>query len=416
MSLVAVRKWSNSAKVKLSLMSLRKDSIYVSALLMDMSTGSVILGLTFFASSFGASALAIGVTASVYRLLYVIFCQVFGRLSDRVSRKKLTQVACLSFAVLHFIVPFCVRLSQLVVLFPLTGIVLAALWPAMEAWIGQRDDGRPLVKRISIFNLFWTGGLMIGYVGGGCIAYIGGLQARALFFFASIASLGAAAIITSQPYSRGEERGAEDAHQGTESCEQDTVEQRLTTRYLYLSWAANSVSYLSLSIIRYILPKFIRDQANELGITPRMAPLMSGLMMLCQVSAQFVMFSVLGRTEKWRHKFTPLVVFQILASFGYLIIWWSNSPRFWAPGLIIIGLSVGMTYFSSIYYSLCGDVDLGGKSGWHESILHSGTVIGPSIGGALASYVSLKSPYLFCAAMLIIGLPVQVFILRRRGK
>jgi predicted MFS family arabinose efflux permease len=61
-------------------------------------------------------------------------------------------------------------------------------------------------------------------------------------------------------------------------------------------------------------------------------------------------------------------------------------------------------------------VDLGGKSGWHESILHSGTVIGPSIGGALASYAGLKSPYLFCAVAMVVGLPVQAFILRRKQK
>ena len=83
---------------------------------------------------------------------------------------------------------------------------------------------------------------------------------------------------------------------------------------------------------------------------------------------------------------------------------------------MIIGLNVGMTYSSSIYYSLCGNVDLGGKSGSHESILHSGTIIGPSIGGALASYVGLKSPYLFCAAVMIVGLPVQILILRSREK
>ncbi len=397
-------------------MSLREDSIYLSALLMDMGTGSIMLGVIFFASSLGASPLAIGVTASVYRLLYVVFCQIFGRLSDRVSRKKLTQIACLSFAALQFLVPLSRRLYQLVILFPLTGIALAALWPALEAWIGERKDGRQLVKRVSIFNLFWTGGLMIGYVSGGYIGYVGGVQVRALFYFASLAGLSAAAIISAQSYSRDESQKPESKEQETERCEQQSPEQQLATRYLYLSWAANCVTYFTLSIIRYMLPKFIREQAIELGITLRMAPLMSGLMMLCQAGAQFIMFFILGRTDKWHYKFTPLVVFQILASFGFLLIWWSNSTSFWIPGLMIIGLNVGMTYFSSIYYSLCGDIDLGGKSGWHESILHSGTVIGPSIGGVLTSYVGLKSPYLFCAAAIIVGLPIQVFILHRRSK
>jgi MFS family permease len=213
-------------------------------------------------------------------------------------------------------------------------------------------------------------------------------------------------MLTIQSESRsGEEKTAGD--------EQDFQDQQLATRYLYLSWAANSVSYLALSIIRYLLPKFIY-QIAESGRALRMAPLTSGLMMLCQAGAQFIMFFVLGTTQRWRYKFTPLVVSQICASFGFLFIWLSNSPGLWGIGLIIIGLNVGMTYSSSIYYSLHGSTDPGGKSGWHESILHSGTIIGPTIGGALADYVGLKSPYLFCAAVTLMGLPVQLFILRRK--
>jgi MFS family permease len=396
-------------------MSLREDLIYIPALLMDMGTASVTLGVTFFASSFGASPLVIGVTASVYRLLYVFFCQVFGRLSDRVSRKRLTQIACLSFSVLHFLIPFCKTLYQLVILFPLSGVILAALWPALEGWIGERRDGRSLVKRVSVFNLFWTGGLMIGYLGGGYIGYVGGVQARALFYFASIAALCATAMLAIQPRPVSKEQRAGGKEQETIAQEQDIPDRQLANRFLYLSWVANSVSYLTLSIIRYILPKYIYHQVNELGITLRMAPLLSGLLMLCQAGAQFVMFFILGTTERWRYRYKLLVISQIFASFGFLLIWFSGSPWLWAPGLMIIGLNVGITYSSSIYYSLYGSSDPGGKSGWHESILHSGTVIGPSIGGALASYAGLKSPYLFCAVAVIAGLPIQNFILRRRN-
>lgn len=390
-------------------MSLREDLIYVPALLMDMGTGSIMLGAVFFASRLGASPLVIGVMASAYRLLYVFSCQVFGRLSDRVSRKKITQIACFSFSILHFLAPFCRQLYQLVALFPLTGIALAAFWPAFEAWIGERQDGRPLVKRVGIFNLFWTVGLMVGFLGGGYIGYLGGVQTRGLFYFASIAALCAAVMITIQPDPVNREEKAI-------SHEHDVPDQQLATRYLYLSWLANAVSYLTLSIVRYIFPKFIDQQIDMLGITLSMAPLMSGLMLVCQVAAQFVTFFVLGATERWHYKFTPLVISQILSAFGFLIIWRSNSPAFWAFGLMIIGFNIGMTYFSSIYYSLHGSSDPGSKSGWHESILHSGTVIGPSIGGTLANYAGLKSPYLFCAAMMIIGLPVQFIILRLRRK
>jgi MFS family permease len=383
-------------------MSLREDLIYAPALLMDMSAGSVTLGVTFFASRLGASPLVIGAMASANTVLYVAFCQVFGKLSDRVERKRLPQIACLSLAVLYAIIPFCKQLYQLVVLFPLNGIGLAALWPALEAWIGERGDGRSLLKRVRMFNLSWTAGLMIGYVSGG---YICDLNVVAPFYFSCALALCASSAITAQPGSaRRAFRGAVDelAH------ELDTgsaVNRQLTLRYLYVSWASIFFGWLTLGVLRYIFPKFI----DQLG----MAPSVAGVIMLCQVSAQFLMFFILGTTERWHYKFKYLLVFQILGSLGFLLVFLSESRIIWAFGFMIIGLNTGMAYFSSMYYSLSGHADLGGKSGWHESILHSGALMSTLVGGALADYVSLKSPYLFCAAALIVGLPVQFYILRR---
>jgi DHA1 family multidrug resistance protein-like MFS transporter len=379
-------------------MSFREDLIYLPALLMDMSTGSVTLGVTFFASRLGASPLAIGIMASVSTFLYILFCHVFGRLSDRVNRKRVPQIACLSLAALYFLMPLCKRLGQLVVLFPFTGVALSALWPALEAWIGARGDSQLLIKRVRMFNLFWTGGLMIGYTTGG---YISDLQVFAPFYLACISALCAAAAITIQPSpATGEPESRKTG--GPDSWPSGLPAFRL------LSWTANFVSYLTLGIMRYIFPKLI----YELGMAPRVF----GVLMLCQTGAQFLMFSILGATDRWHYKFAPLAIFQILASSGFLCIWLINSPRFWALGLMIIGLNVGMTYFSSMYYSLCGHVDLGSKSGWHESILHSGSLISTLIGGALANYVGIKSPYLFCAAAAVAGLPAQALILRKKKK
>jgi predicted MFS family arabinose efflux permease len=87
---------------------------------------------------------------------------------------------------------------------------------------------------------------------------------------------------------------------------------------------------------------------------------------------------------------------------------------FWGFALLLFGLNTGMTYFSSMYYSLCGHLDLGGKSAWHESVIHSGIFFSTLIGGALANYINLKSPYIFCAGVIITGILVETFIISRR--
>ena len=379
-------------------MSLRKNFIYLGALMMDMGTSSITLGATAFANRLGASASVIGAMAAVNRLLYAIFCQVFGKLSDRISRKRIIQIACLSFSALYLIVPLCKELKQLVILFPLTGIILSAVWPALEAWVGERGNRRTLIKRVRTFNLSWSGGLMIGYISSG---YIHDLHVFAPFYLASAAALCAVASITIQPNPRNKPT----EQRNDVSPQSDAVPGQLVAKYRYLSWVAVFTTYLTLGIMRYIFQKLIYD----MGMEPRVF----GRMMMCQTGAQFLMFFILGSTERWHYKFAPLLAFQVLGSMGFLAVWLTNSPGLWVIGLVAIGLNTGMTYFSSIYYSLCGDVDLGSSTGWHETIIHSGVFFSTIIGGFLADYIGLKSPYIFCAVVMLVGLPVQLSILRK---
>ena len=382
-------------------MSIRERLIYLPPLLMDMGTSSAMLAVPFLAISLGASSLVIGAMASVSTLLYSVFCQVFGKLSDRVNRKRFPQVACVCFSVLCFVVPRCRSLYQLVFLFPFFGITLSALWPALEAWIGERKDDWPLMKRLRIFNLSWTSGVMIGYFVAGQMY---GLHIFAPFYFASVLGLCAFLVISVQPNSEGRSaNGSADQPPQAGGCEPETSQPQVA-RYLYLSWSANFVSWLALGVVRYILPKLIVQMGMTAGAF--------GLLMLCLASARWLMFLILGATKRWHYKFAPLAAFQVLASFAFVTIWLTNSPGLWALALALFGLNTAMTYFSSMYYSLCGHSDLGSKTGWHESILSSGALVGPFIGGALAHFVSLKSPYLFCAAATLIGLPVQLFFLR----
>lgn len=396
--------------------SFQKHLIYLPAFLMDMSTSSAILGMPFYASRLGASPLIIGIIASTSSLLYILFSRVFGKLSDRVSRKMVPQIACICFSILYFFIPLCKSLGQLAVLFPFTGLTLSAFWPPLEAWIGELADDRPLAKRVKMFNLSWTCGVMIGYATGG---YIYELHYAIPFYFAGVFALCAAVVVAIQPGSlkrsqaleKLEERGTRgEAPRKAGSTKLSGVldetmsnNPSLTIKYLHLSWTANFFSWFSLGATRYIFPKLI----NEL----KMAPRVFGLLMLVWSGTQALMFYILGTTKKWHHKSAPLIGFQMLGCIGFLIIWMTNLPRFWAPALMLFGIDSGMTYFSSIYYSLYGHSDLGNKSGWHESILSSGAFLGPFIGGALANYISLKSPYLFCAMMIIAGLMIQFIML-----
>ncbi len=363
---------------------------------MDMSTSSAMLGMPFYASSLGASSFTIGITASLSTLFFVIFTRIFGKLSDRINRKRVPQLACLCFALLYFVMPLCKSVKQIILLYPLTGFMLAGFWPPFEAWIGEISNGHSLVKRVKFFNLSWTLGIMIGYAAGG---YIYGLHYSIPFYFSCAGSLLSFLTLTFQkaPKKIKDEYPLEVANIN-----------HITRKFLLVSWIANFFSWLTLGVLRFIFPKMI----SELGMSSRLY----GSLMLAWASIQGILFYILGSTEKWHYKFSMIAVFQLFGCLGFLIIWKTISPLFWAFALMLFGLCTGVTYFSSIYYSLSGHADLGNKSGWHESILSSGGFIGPFIGGALANYINIKSPYIFCVLMILIGIIIESIIIRNYKK
>ncbi len=380
-------------------MIIKRNLIFLPALLMDMSTNSAILGMTFYASKLGASSLTIGITASISTLLYVIFSRIFGKLSDRVGRKKVPQIASLCFSILYFFLPNIKSLQPLVVFFPLTGFFLSAFWSPYEAWIGEISDGRPLEKRVRMFNLAWTIGVMIGNAISG---YAYELDYKIPFYFASSGAFVAMLIVSF--YSKPDIRNNHIGSSNNIKNDENDIPAYIRMKFLYMSWIAIFFAWVTLGVLRYIFPKLISD----LGILPRYY----GILMLIWSGTQVFTFYVLGATKKWHYRIEFSFVCQMLGCIGFLIIYITNYPILWGIALMLFGVQTGMVYFSSLYYSLCGHIDTGNKSGWHESILSSGAFIGPFIAGAIAKYVGIKSPYMFCVFVILTGLLSQFLLMR----
>ena len=64
-----------------------------------------------------------------------------------------------------------------------------------------------------------------------------------------------------------------------------------------------------------------------------------------------------------------------------------------ALGLILIGMGSSVTHYSSLYYAVHLIKKKGRGTGIHESIVGSGALLGPILGGIAAQYAGLR-PYL----------------------
>jgi predicted MFS family arabinose efflux permease len=166
---------------------------------------------------------------------------------------------------------------------------------------------------------------------------------------------------------------------------------------------ANFASWFVIGNARYQFPKL----ARELDIPPYMI----GLLVGCIGFAMFSGFFILRRSERWHFNKRHLLGAQFFAVVAALLISRVNSPGLFALAFILLGTSSSVTYYSSLYYAVHLLKAKGKGTGLHESILASGAILGPVLGGLAAQVAGLRGPYLLCFGVLLLAMAVEWILL-----
>ena len=371
---------------------------------MDFCISSILTNASFYSSYLHLSSTFLGTLMAISTTCFVVLAVPFGRFSDRVKRTHFLAAACLLVAGVSLFFPFCRRKLELGIVFPCLGISMALFWPAYEAWLAEREGAGSLIKRLMIFNLFWSTGITFG-------PFISGhLYHDSNPFIPFYLASGFSIINWLGLYVQTR------LHQGIHSHLPSNKTLSLPKDppawqgvHLQIARIANFASWFALGILRHLAPKL----TLEMGISTKLF----GNLMFVLGAVQMLMFIWLGtdRSARWHYRLSPLIGGQFLAGIGLAGVWFLEQPILWAPSFAAMGLCAAVTYFSSMYYSLHEQTDKGNKSGWHEAILGCGVLLGPFIGGALAdSALGVKSPYLLCAGVIGLCIFVEGFIWTKR--
>lgn len=363
---------------------------------MDFCFSAVFTNTAFYSSYLHLTSTFLGTLTAISSAIYVILAIPFGRLSDRINRTHNLAAGCLLLAILSFSLPFCFRKLHLALVFPCVGISQALFWPAYEAWLAERGSGRYLIKRLRLFNLFWSTGITAGpvtssYLYRGTNPVIpfylaGGFSLLNWFTIYSQSKIHTGVGNRATPASRSESTWVE--------AQPTPTSQRV---FLQIARISNFASWFCLGVLRRIAPKL----TLEMGISAKMF----GNLMLTLGGVQTLTFLWFGTdySTRWHYRLTPLVCVQLLAVMGFVGLWCWTHAVIWAFAFASIAVCAAVTYFSSLYYSLHEEESKGDKSGWHEAILGSGILLGPFLGGVFAdSALGIKSPYLLCAGVIAV--------------
>jgi len=372
---------------------------FIAAFLTDLALGAVLLSLPLLLIyKFGVTSLQLGLFGALGAFVYSSGVLAIGRLSDRFNRRNILISGCLLFIAVYLVMPLLKDLRHLYLLYVLGAISMSLFWPTIQSWLSQGLDKDRLLRSLTYFNISWSAGLTFGFLSAG---FLFSLHIYAPFLFG--VSMVAIVVLLLFRQSLTSEMRDEPARKVFLRTERERPE--MARHFLIIAWCANFVSWYVVGLIRNLFPK--------LGTTLGFSASAIGSLVFLMLLSQTLMFYILGRTHRWHYRLLPIVFFQILAIAALITMSRTSNILLFALPMVFLGLSGGMTYFSSIFYSLFGFIDKGKRSGIHEAFIGTGAFLGPFVGGFVASAFDMRAPYLVAAFLIAVTVLVESVIWHR---
>jgi len=377
----------------------RLFSLYVPVLLKATCAGMVMLLVPFEANRLGGGPTAIGGVGAIWTGSYMVGLLLFGGRVDRFDPRLLVRMGLSVIAAMMFIISAAPNLTVLFLANAVYGMTSGLFWPPIMGWISSGHEGPSLNRRLSLFNVSWSTGMMIGPLLGGWLYE----TYRVLPFYVGIAWLVAAIVIVTvirspEPTSApGVEANGDDV---------DGVDVARNAVFRPMARIAHYLTYVIMGVFRFQLPSL----AIFLGIRAKgFGPVQMSLSVAMALS-----FYLLGRSHRWHYRVSVFFAAQVLLILTVLALlmvgtWWQM-----ALCMIVGGACVGVTYSSNLFYGVSGGVRRARRMAIHELLLSAGMVTGSYGAGWITEHIALRAAYPICAALLVVGMLAQVTVFVRR--
>ncbi len=339
-------------------------SIYISAFLMDFINSLVSISLSIFLAEIKKSSpMIIGLTGFMSGVSYT--ATTFLKARFFANRKTLWFIYTPIIAGLIYFSLFFISVPLILVMLLFAGFFYGIFWPSIQYCFSSESAQ----KKIGIFNLCWSGGVILGSFMAG---YIYAFNAQAPFTVALILGLIATVSLyinkTNIMYLN---HFPTNTNVKIKAPILDIIEIRLLSFFHLMAVGA----------IMFLFPK--------LGIERSFSPQLIGIMFGMLLLFRFLTFILLTGKHILLHRYTFLLSCFFFA-IGCCLTGLSHYPFGILAGMILIGITGAFSYHNSltlhIKYGLPTEI--------HEGIIGAGLFFGPLLAGFLGYIFNIPTAFL----------------------
>jgi len=371
--------------------------LFTAAFAMDFCTGLVSFAVPLRALDMGASVVELGFIGTAGSLSFTLACTFTGKLADRFDRRRILAIAAGVTALVFGMLFLAVNYWMLLVGTAMGWGLLALFWPSVQAILAEGRSRAQLVKTLGTFNMFWTLGFMLGPLAGGYLYLVG---PQVPFATGTIGMVVLTLALLLLRFTPSAVRDADPADSPRGRVQVDTA------RFRWIAWTANFTAFFMIGMLNNQFPKL----ADVLFIRPDTL----GMLLAIPRLLQMLVFLVARYTTWWQFRLRPLVIPQVTAVIGMIVVATQDSTVVLAFAFGTVGLLVGAAFSASQFYSFFQEERKGEKGARNEMIVGMGMVSGPLVGGLLAQLIGLRMPYVLCCVVLIAGMLVEYRWYRKR--
>ncbi len=325
----------------------------------------------------------LGLTA-VHGLVYVFASWQSGKF---IQRRGCFPALKLGFAgmalglALGLIVPGVV--GQVLALIAWT-IPLCLIWPSLETLVTEGETNRGTARMVGRYNVVWSGANAVAFfVGGWMWEQLGrpGLYGIciALMILQLLLTLWLERIARQIP------RPVPPSTPAAPHPEAAAFRQSLPPhRFLQMAWLANPFAYIAINTLGAVIP--------QLAEKFQLSPTQSGVFCSVWFFTRAFSFIAFWQWTGWHYRFRWL-----LAAFLGLIVSFATVMLATQLWLVLVaqigfGVSIGLIYYSSLFYSMDVGETKGEHGGLHEAAIGLGICVGPAVGAA-ALHLAPRHPH-----------------------